>query len=90
MTKSELIAALAERCSITKQAAEQVLDGLAAVVSHDLALGEVVTIPGIVKLSTKQREARQGRNPSTGETIEIAAKTAVTAKVVPSLAKALA
>lgn len=90
MTKAELITALAENCHVTKQAAEQMLDGLAAVASHELALGETVTIPGVVKLVPKQREARTGRNPRTGETMEIAAKTVVSAKVVPSLAKALA
>lgn len=90
MTKSELITSLADKCSITKQSAEMMLDALAAVTSHELALGEAVTIPGIVKLAPKERAARTGRNPSTGEPIEIPARTAITAKVVPSLAKALA
>lgn len=90
MTKAELITALAENCQVTKQAAEQLLDGLADVVSHDLAIGETVTIPGIVKLTPKQRAARTGRNPRTGDAVQIAAKMVVTAKVVPALAKALA
>ncbi len=90
MTKAELIAALAEKCGATQRETEQTLDGLAAVISHELAMGETVTIPGVVKLTPKDREARTGRNPRTGEAVEIAAKTVVAAKVVPSLAKALA
>lgn len=90
MTKSELIAALAEATELNKTKVELVLDALATVVSHDLALGETVTLPGIVKLVPKEREACTGRNPRTGEPVEIAAKTVITAKVVPSLARALA
>lgn len=90
MTKAELIAALAEKCGATQREAEVALDGLAAIASHELALGETVTIPGVVKLTPKERPARPGRNPRTGEAIEVPAKTVVTAKVVPSLAKALA
>lgn len=90
MTKSELIASLADKCSITKQSAELALDALATIVSHELALGETVTIPGLVKLAPKERAARTGRNPSTGAAVDIPAKTVVSAKVMPSLSKALA
>ena len=90
MAKSDLITALADKCGITKQSAAQVLDGLAVIASHELALGETVTIPGIVKLTPKERAARMGRNPRTGEAVPVAAKTVVTAKVVPALARAVA
>ena len=90
MTKADLIAKLAENCTITRQAAELVLDRLAVIASHELALGEAVIIPGIVKLTPKERAARPGRNPRTGEVVQVAAKTVVVAKVAPALARAVA
>ena len=72
MTKSQIIAAIAEKAEITKAQAEAALDTLA-----DLAYKgaeEGFTIPGLGKLVKVDRAARTGRNPSTGEQIQIAAK----------------
>ncbi|MDO5606007.1 MAG: HU family DNA-binding protein [Paracoccus sp. (in: a-proteobacteria)] len=90
MTKSELIALMAAHEPLTKATAEAVLDVLAKVAAEELADGETVTIPGIVKLTPKARAARTGRNPQTGAAIDIPAKTVVTAKVSAALAKAVA
>lgn len=86
MTKSELIKALSEECCITVGIAEILLDGLARVTSKELGEGGDVTIPGIAKLVTKVRPARKGRNPGTGEEIDIPAKTVVHVKVLKALA----
>jgi len=86
MTKAELIKALAEECTTTAGAAESLLDGLARVTSKELGEGGDVTIPGIVRLTTKDRAARKGRNPGTGAEIEIPAKTVVQVKAVKALA----
>jgi DNA-binding protein HU-beta len=72
MTKSQIIAAIAEKAEITKAQAEAALDTLA-----DLAYKgaeEGFTVPGLGKLVKVDRAARTGRNPSTGEQIQIAAK----------------
>ena len=73
MTKAQLIAALAEKADITKEQAKLVLEGLAELAYAGADAG--FTIPGIGKLVKVDRAARMGRNPATGETIEIPAKT---------------
>ena len=72
MTKSQIIAAVAEKADISKAQSKAALEGLA-----ELAYAGAVdgfTIPGIGKLVIVDRKARMGRNPATGETIHIAAK----------------
>ena len=90
MTKTELIAQLAADSGIAKADVEKVLDALAQEAITELAQGIPLTIPGVVKLTPKARAARTGRNPRTGEAVAIPAKTAVTAKVSSTLAKAVA
>jgi DNA-binding protein HU-beta len=72
MTKSQIIVAIAEKSDITKAQAEAALNTLV-----DLAYkgaGEGFTVPGLGKLVKVDRAARTGRNPATGESIQIAAK----------------
>jgi DNA-binding protein HU-beta len=76
MNKTELIAKVAESAETSKTAAESVLDALEEVVTAALAAGDDVTLPGLGKLSTTTRAAREGRNPATGEPIKIAARRA--------------
>jgi len=73
MTKSQIIAAVAEKADISKAQAKDALDALAALAYEGAAEG--FTIPGIGKLVKVNRAARMGRNPATGETIQIPAKT---------------
>ncbi len=86
MTKLELIKALAEECTTTAGAAESLLDGLARVASKELGEGGEVTLPGLVKLTTKERAARKGRNLRTGEEVAIPARTVVAMKPLKALA----
>jgi DNA-binding protein HU-beta len=79
MTKTQTIATLAEKTGLSKSQVTAVLDELAAVAYREAASGFV--IPGIGKLVLVQRQARLGRNPATGETIQIPAKTAVKFRV---------
>jgi DNA-binding protein HU-beta len=81
MKQSEFIDALATQCqqdghAITKADIARVLVALTGVVQAQLKSGEEVTLPGIGKFKVKQRAAKQGRNPKTGEVIEIPAKRA--------------
>lgn len=85
MTKTQLVAALADAMGSDKKTASAALDGLAAVVAKEVADGGTVTVPGIGKVVCRARPERQVRNPSTGETMTKAADKVV--KV--SIAKAL-
>lgn len=81
MTKQELINAINSEVTshydagVSKIVIEAVLASLANVVTDAVANGEEVTLPGIGKLSVAERAARKGRNPSTGEEMDIPAKT---------------
>lgn len=79
MTRADMVAHLAERTGLTKAQTGQVLDELAQLAYVEARNGFV--IPGIGKLVLVDRSARKGRNPATGETIDIPAKTVVKFRV---------
>ncbi len=81
MTKSQLSTHIAEKAGITKKAATEILDEIAAVAYKETKKNKQFTIPGIGKLVLDRRKARMGRNPATGETIKIAAKKVVKFRV---------
>jgi DNA-binding protein HU-beta len=76
MTKNELADRIAERTGLAASQTREVLETMIDVVSKELAKGEEVALAGFGKFSVSHRAARQGRNPSTGETIDIAASKA--------------
>ncbi|MEM8569897.1 MAG: HU family DNA-binding protein [Pseudomonadota bacterium] len=69
MTKSQLIAAVAEEASLDKATANRTLEALTNVISKEMAAGGAVTLPGVGKFSCRTRPERVVRNPSTGEMI---------------------
>ena len=73
MNKTELIAAAAERSGLTKKDAEKVLNAAIDAISAALVQGAKVQVSGFGIFEVKEREARVGRNPRTGEAMEIAA-----------------
>jgi len=73
VNKSELIDAIAAAAGISKAAAGRALDATTSAVTSSLKKGEMVTLIGFGTFYTAQRAARNGRNPSTGATIKIAA-----------------
>ncbi|MDA0989434.1 MAG: HU family DNA-binding protein [Verrucomicrobia bacterium] len=75
MTKTQTIATLAERTGLQKGQVSDFLDQLASLAYAEARNG--FTVPGIGKLVLVDRKERQGRNPATGETITIPAKTVV-------------
>jgi DNA-binding protein HU-beta len=77
MNKSELVAELARRTSLTQKDTGAVLDALLETIADGLAKGDKLTIPGYLTVERVERSARTGRNPQTGETFEIAATNAV-------------
>lgn len=85
MTKTQLVAALAEEMGSDKKTASAALDGIGALVAREVAAGGAVMLPGIGKVVCRERPARQVRNPQTGEMMDKPVDRAV--KVV--IAKAL-
>ena len=73
MNKTDLIAAVAEKCGITKKDAERVVSATIETVEAKLVAGEKVSVSGFCIFEVKAREARVGRNPRTKETIQIPA-----------------
>ena len=73
MNKAELIDAIATQGGLSKAQAGQALDATIGAISDALKAGETVTLVGFGTFSVKERAARSGRNPKTGETIKIAA-----------------
>ncbi len=73
ITKAQLVTQLAESCELTKKQVGDLLAELAAVGYKEAKKG--FTLPGFGKLIVVKRKARMGRNPATGETIKIPAKT---------------
>lgn len=73
MTKNDLADGIAQRTGLAGTQARQALDTAIDLISDELASGGEVSIAGFGKFSVSNRAARQGRNPATGETIQIAA-----------------
>lgn len=75
MNKTELVAKIAEGAELTKVQAEKALNSFIAETTAALKAGEKVTLVGFGTFSAMTRAARTGRNPQTGKSIKIAAKT---------------
>lgn len=73
MNKAELSARIAARTSMSKADVDATVSAVFSTIADALASGETVRIAGFGTFSTKSRSARQGRNPRTGESIDIAA-----------------
>ncbi|MGA2076082.1 MAG: HU family DNA-binding protein [Terriglobia bacterium] len=77
MTKSQIVAHLAEETELQKKTVAVVLEELVALASKEAKSGGQFVIPGLGKAVKANRKARAGRNPQTGEPIKIPAKTVV-------------
>ena len=75
MTKTELIAAVAEKAGLTKKDTDRVVAATFETIAQALADGDKVQVSGFGIFDTKKREARTGLNPRTKETIQIPAST---------------
>lgn len=89
MTKSELIAAVSAKAGVSKVEADKVVASFLEVVSEELVKGEKVRLPEFGGFEVKERAARAGKNPQTGETIQIAASKAVSFKAAKALKERL-
>ncbi|MFH0818811.1 MAG: HU family DNA-binding protein [Patescibacteria group bacterium] len=89
MTKSQVMAALAEKADMSKKQMNEFWDAVVAMAYAETKKSGEFTLPGIGKLVKKQRKARQGRNPATGATIQIPAKTVVKFRVAKAVKDAI-
>ena len=77
MSKNDVLSAVAGSAGCTKGYAEAVIEAFFGCVESAAKAGDAVAWPGVGKFSRSDRAARQGRNPQTGETIQIAASSSV-------------
>ena len=75
MNKPDIVAAVARSSGISKTSADNAVDAIFSAITDALRKGEDVRLVGFGTFSTRRRAARQGRNPRTGETIQIPAST---------------
>jgi DNA-binding protein HU-beta len=87
LTKSQIAAAIAEKAEISKKQATAILEIIAALAYKNAK--NSFTLPGLGKLVLVHRKARQGRNPATGETIQIKAKKVVKFRVAKAAKDAI-
>jgi DNA-binding protein HU-beta len=73
MNKTEFVDAVAERADVQKSDAAKIVDSLVEVIGEQLKKGDQITLVGFGTFLVSKREARKGRNPRTGEEIQIAA-----------------
>ncbi|RLE08788.1 hypothetical protein DRZ78_00380 [Candidatus Aerophobetes bacterium] len=74
MNKAELVEEVANRTGLTKRVVGKALDTLISTITNSLARGEKVTLVGFGSFKVMRRKGRRGRNPQTGEEIQIPAK----------------
>lgn len=85
MKKAELVAELAHRADTSKRDAERILDALTDVIGDQVAAGNEMVISRLGRFSLSHRAARVGRNPQTGQPVEIAARNSVKFKAAKHL-----
>jgi len=89
MTKSQMIAALAEKAGISKKEVTTFMEAMVELAYSEVKKNGEITLPGLGKLIKKARAARMGRNPATGESIKIPAKTVVKFRVAKAAKDAI-
>ena len=85
MTKTQLVAALAEHMGSDKKSAGSALDALSEVIIKEVAAGGAVTLPGVGKIYCRERPERMVRNPATGDTIKKPADKVVKITIAKAL-----
>ena len=89
MTKPELITKIAEKSNLSKKQVAAALNALIGTITETLKAEGKLTIPSLGTFEIKERAARTGRNPQTGEKVEIAAKKVPAFKAAKALKDAV-
>lgn len=85
MTKTQLVAALAEEMGSDKKSAAGALDALIGIITKEVSGGGAVTLPGVGKIYCRERPERMVRNPATGDTIKKPADKVVKVTIAKAL-----
>lgn len=85
MTKTQMLAALADRMGTDKKSAGDALDAICGLITAEVAGGGAVTLPGIGKIACRERPERMVRNPATGETFKKEADRVVKMTIAKAL-----
>ena len=85
MTKTQLVAALADEMGSDKKTAGSALDAVVAVITREVGGGGAVTLPGVGKIYCRERPERMVRNPATGEQIKKEADKVVKMTIAKAL-----
>jgi DNA-binding protein HU-beta len=89
ITKSQIVAYFAEKFELSKKTASSIIDEMAMLAIGETKKAGTFTFPGIGKLVLSKRKARKGRNPATGEEINIPAKTVVKMRIAKACKEAI-
>ena len=89
MNKTDFVAMLAEKAELSKKDSQKVFDAVLEGITEVLAKGESLIVPGFGTFTVKERPARTGRNPQTGQEIQIAAKKVASFKPGKGLSDAV-
>ena len=85
MTKTQLVAALADEMGSDKKSASTALDAVIAIITREVSAGGAVTLPGVGKIYCRERPERMVRNPATGEQIKKPADKVVKMTIAKAL-----
>jgi DNA-binding protein HU-beta len=89
LTKAQVISYFAKKFDLSKKVASSVIDEMAALAIAETKKVGAFTFPGVGKLVLVKRKARVGRNPATGEPINIPAKTVVKMRIAKACKEAI-
>jgi DNA-binding protein HU-beta len=89
MTKTQLVAALAEATGADRKSASGMLDALTGIITKTVSEGGSVTLPGVGKIYCRERPERMVRNPSTGEQIKKEADKVIKITVAKALKESI-
>ncbi len=89
MTKADLVDSIYEKIGLSKKESIQIVELVFEIMRSELEKGSKVKISGFGNFNVRDKSIRRGRNPQTGEAIEISARSVLTFKASPVLKKAL-
>jgi DNA-binding protein HU-beta len=89
LTKAQIVTYFAKKFDLSKKAASSVIDEMAGLAIAETKKAGAFTFPGVGKLVLVKRKARVGRNPATGEPINIPAKTVVKMRIAKACKEAI-
>lgn len=89
MNKADLVKSIANKTGLSKSKSNEVIDAFITSVTESLSNGDKVTLVGFGTFTTSKRGARKGRNPKTGEVINVSAKTVARFKAGSDLSRSV-